>query len=90
MMSSGWCSRVAAVVLAAALCGCVSTAPDFRVTIAQAKAAVFPSVVYVRVIYDDLESGINWLKPSLNPGMLCLVKGSRSAKLERVLDFFNM
>ena len=39
---------------------------------------------------DDLESGINWLKPSLNPGMLCLVKGSRSAKLERVLDFFNM
>ncbi len=38
---------------------------------------------------DDLEKGISWLKPALNPGMLCLVKGSRSAKLERVLDFFK-
>lgn len=51
--------NAAAVALSAALCGCVSSGPDFRDTIAQAKAAVFPSVVYVRVIYDDLESGKN-------------------------------
>ncbi len=38
---------------------------------------------------DALAQGIEWLKPALTPGMLCLVKGSRSAKLERVLDFFK-
>ena len=38
---------------------------------------------------DDLAQGIDWLKPALKPGMLCLVKGSRSAKLERVLEFFK-
>jgi len=51
--------NAAAVALSAALCGCMSSGPDFRDTIAHAKSSVFPSVVYVRVIYDDLESGKN-------------------------------
>lgn len=45
--------------LLGALClaGCVSRTPDFRETVATAKSAVAPSVVYIRVIYNDNESG---------------------------------
>ena len=39
------------------LAGCFSTTPDFRDTVASAKAAVAPSVVYIRVIYNDTHSG---------------------------------
>ena len=46
-------------LLAALVAGCVSSAPDFRDTVAEAKAAVAPSVVYIRVIYNDTESGKN-------------------------------
>lgn len=37
--------------------GCISTTPDFRDTVASAKAAVAPSVVYIRVIYNDTQGG---------------------------------
>ena len=45
--------------LLGALClaGCISQTPDFRETVATAKSAVAPSVVYIRVIYNDNESG---------------------------------
>lgn len=39
------------------LAGCISTTPDFRDTVASAKAAVAPSVVYIRVIYNDTQGG---------------------------------
>ena len=38
---------------------------------------------------DDLETGINWIKPALISGTTCLIKGSRSARLERVLNYFE-
>lgn len=44
---------VASLILA----GCISSTPDFRDTVASAKAAVAPSVVYIRVIYNDTQSG---------------------------------
>ena len=39
------------------LAGCISSAPDFRDIVASAKAAVAPSVVYIRVIYNDTQGG---------------------------------
>ena len=39
------------------LTGCLSLTPDFRETVAAAKAAVAPSVVYIRVIFNDTDSG---------------------------------
>ena len=49
-----------AALAAAALCaGCVSTTPDFRQVVSEAKAAVAPSVVFIRVIVNDTESGRN-------------------------------
>ena len=47
----------AALLLCAA--GCVSSTPDFRQVVSEAKAAVAPSVVFIRVIYNDTESGRN-------------------------------
>ena len=49
--------RLAPAALAAALAlgGCV--APDFRGTVSEAKDAVFPSLVYIRVVMKDLEGG---------------------------------
>lgn len=46
---------------AAAVCvaGCVTSTPDFRQVVSEAKAAVAPSVVFIRVIYNDTESGRN-------------------------------
>ena len=48
-------------VLSALLCaaGCISPTPDFREVVSEAKAAVAPSVVFIRVIYNDTESGRN-------------------------------
>ena len=39
--------------------GCISSTPDFRQVVSEAKAAVAPSVVFIRVIYNDTESGRN-------------------------------
>ena len=47
----------AALMLCAA--GCISSTPDFRQVVSEAKAAVAPSVVFIRVIYNDTESGRN-------------------------------
>ena len=49
------------VLSALLLCtaGCVSSTPDFRQVVSEAKAAVAPSVVFIRVIYNDTESGRN-------------------------------
>ena len=41
------------------------------------------------VAKDDLNKGLQWLKPALSPDTVCLIKGSRSVRLERVLDFFE-
>lgn len=38
---------------------------------------------------DALDQALEWLKPALNPDTVCLIKGSRGVRLERVLDFFN-
>lgn len=51
-MRVGW---MAALLAAAA--GCVTQVADFRETIAEAKGAVFPSLVYVRVITEDRADG---------------------------------
>ena len=47
------------LALAAALAtgGCAT--PDFRGTVSEAKDAVFPSLVYIRVVMKDLEGGKN-------------------------------
>ena len=42
-----------------AVAGCLSRAPDFRQVVADAKSAVAPAVVFIRVIYNDTESGRN-------------------------------
>ena len=47
----------AALLLCAA--GCVSPTPDFRQVVSEAKASVAPAVVFIRVIYNDTESGRN-------------------------------
>ncbi len=48
----------ATIGLAAALfSGCASVAPDFRDTVSEATSAVFPSLVYVRVITEDHYDG---------------------------------
>ena len=41
------------------LVGCISRTPDFRAVVSEAKTAVAPSVVFIRVIYNDTESGRN-------------------------------
>ena len=41
------------------LVGCISRTPDFRAVVSEAKAAVAPSVVFIRVIYNNTESGRN-------------------------------
>ncbi len=38
---------------------------------------------------DELEKGLSWLSQSLTHDTLCLIKGSRGVKLERVLDFYH-
>lgn len=43
--------------LAVILAGCLTSSPDFRQTVADAKSAVFPSLVYVRVITEDSYDG---------------------------------
>ena len=48
-----------ALACAASLAGCISSTPDFRQVVSAAKAAVAPSVVFIRVIYNDTESGRN-------------------------------
>ena len=50
---------VAAAALAVLLSGCATRVPDFRQVVSEAKAAVAPSVVFIRVIYNDTESGRN-------------------------------
>ena len=54
-------SKTTAAAFALLLCtaGCVSRTPDFREVVSEAKAAVAPSVVFIRVIYNDTESGRN-------------------------------
>ena len=47
------------VAAAACVVGCVSSTPDFRQVVSEAKASVAPSVVFIRVIYNDTESGRN-------------------------------
>ncbi len=49
--------RLAPAVLACALAVCGCTTPDFRGTVSEAKDAVFPSLVYIRVVIKDLEGG---------------------------------
>ena len=59
---SGKMNQIARAVLSALmLCaaGCISSTPDFRQVVSEAKAAVAPSVVFIRVIYNDTESGRN-------------------------------
>ena len=38
---------------------------------------------------DALDNALEWLKPALTADTVCLIKGSRGVRLERVLDFFN-
>lgn len=38
---------------------------------------------------DDLESGLQWIQQKLGAGDVCLIKGSRGVRLERVIDFFE-
>ena len=54
-------SKTTAAAFALLLCtaGCVSRTPDFREVVSEAKASVSPSVVFIRVIYNDTESGRN-------------------------------
>ena len=59
----------------AALAGCVSTAPDFRQVVAEAKAAVAPSVVFIRVIHNDTESGRNRRGVASGSGVVISSKG---------------
>ena len=44
---------VAAAAMAVLLSGCVTQVPDFRQVVSEAKAAVAPAVVFIRVIYND-------------------------------------
>ncbi len=41
------------------------------------------------VVSDELDIGLKWLEPALTPQTLCLIKGSRGVRLERVLDYFH-
>ena len=50
---------IALLAVAALVCGCTTQVPDFRQVVSEAKAAVAPSVVFIRVIYNDTESGRN-------------------------------
>ena len=55
-------SQIARAVSAALLlcaAGCISPTPDFRQVVSEAKASVAPAVVFIRVIYNDTESGRN-------------------------------
>ena len=38
---------------------------------------------------DDLGKGLDWLSQTLHKDDLCLIKGSRGVRLERVLEYFN-
>ena len=38
---------------------------------------------------DDLSKGLDWLSQTLHKDDLCLIKGSRGVRLERVLEYFN-
>ena len=49
--------RIVPFALAAALAAGGCMAPDFRGTVSEAKDAVFPSLVYIRVVIKDLEGG---------------------------------
>ena len=49
----------AAAAMAVLLSGCVTQVPDFRQVVSEAKAAVAPAVVFIRVIYNDTGSGRN-------------------------------
>ncbi len=51
-----WTGGLAAAL---AVCGCLSTTPDFRQVVSEAKAAVAPAVVFIRVIYNDTGTGRN-------------------------------
>ena len=57
MIKPSTMAAAAAMLLCAA--GCVSTAPDFRQVVSDAKASVAPAVVFIQVIYNDTESGRN-------------------------------
>ncbi len=50
-------ARFAILAAAAALAGCMNPAADFRDTVKEAKDAVFPSLVYIRVITEDASGG---------------------------------
>ena len=52
-------SGIVLLAAAALVCGCATQVPDFRQVVSEAKAAVAPSVVFIRVIYNDTESGRN-------------------------------
>lgn len=71
--------RAAAVVCAGlSLAGCrlaQEGSVDFRETIAQAKESVFPSLVYVRVVSSDLESGKDKKSVSSGSGVIITPDG---------------
>ena len=52
-------ARAVSAALRLCAAGCISSTPDFRQVVSEAKAAVAPSVVFIRVIYNDTESGRN-------------------------------
>ena len=52
-------SGIVLLAAAALVCGCATQVPDFRQVVSEAKASVAPSVVFIRVIYNDTESGRN-------------------------------
>lgn len=56
-VSSAWGWSAVALVAASVLAGCVSGPSDFREVVREAKDAVFPSLVYVRVITEGSSGG---------------------------------
>lgn len=55
--------------------GCISLTPDFRDTVASAKASVSPSVVYIRVIYNDTQGGKDRKGQSSGSGVVISADG---------------
>ena len=49
--------HIAVLAAACAMAGCVNPAADFRDTVRSAKDAVFPSLVYIRVVTEDASGG---------------------------------
>ena len=67
--------RLSPLALAAMLAvgGCMT--PDFRGTVSEAKDAVFPSLVYIRVVMKDLDSGKNEKAQASGSGVIISPEG---------------